>query len=97
MSEELHPNWCSRAVCTAYGPAADEYHRSEPIVVRTDDPRVDLFISKVADPDGTNEYIEITALERDDQQPWHLREPVRGMCLPRASADAAWRAMAELV
>ncbi|MFG2044728.1 hypothetical protein [Dactylosporangium sp. NPDC048998] len=75
----------------------DEYHRSQPFIVQTDDPRIDLFISKVADPDGTNEYIEITELERDDDQPWHLREPVRGMFLPRASADAAWRAMAELV
>lgn len=98
MSEELHPNWCARAVCTAYSPEMDEYHRSEPFVVQTDDPRVNLFISKVADPDGTKEHIEIVELEvGDTSRPWHLREPIREMFLPRASADAAWRAMAELV
>lgn len=97
MSEELHPAWCARKVCTAYGPAVDEYHRSEPFVIQTDDPWVDLFIFKVADPDGANEFIEMTELERDAGQPWHLREPLRGMLLPRASADAAWRAVADLV
>ncbi|GAA2614764.1 hypothetical protein GCM10010399_52110 [Dactylosporangium fulvum] len=97
MSEELHPAWCARKVCTAYGTAADEYHRSEPFVIQTDDPWVDLFIFKVADADGANEFIEMTELERGTGQPWHLREPLRGMLLPRASADAAWRAVAELV
>ncbi|WP_433209363.1 hypothetical protein ACQP00_45020 [Dactylosporangium sp. CS-047395] len=74
----------------------DEYHRSEPFIVPTGDPRVEVFISKIADPDGANEHIEISALELRDGKPWHLCEPVRGMCLPWASADAAWRAMAEL-
>ncbi|WP_433079438.1 hypothetical protein ACQP1P_40160 [Dactylosporangium sp. CA-052675] len=97
MSEELHPDWCSRVACTAYGSDADQYHRSEPIVVPTEDPRVDLFISKVADRDGLDEYIKIAKLERHASPAWHLREPVRALIMARSSAEGAWRAMAELV
>ncbi|GAA3232700.1 hypothetical protein ACFO1B_21120 [Dactylosporangium siamense] len=99
MNAQTHPDWCARRVCTAYLPGADEYHRSEPLVVKTDDPAINLFISKIADPDGSHEHIELSMLQLSDGQPWHLTEPLAGreLLLPSAAADAACRALAELV
>ncbi|WP_433065106.1 hypothetical protein [Dactylosporangium sp. CS-033363] len=88
--------WCG--YCTAYGHDADGYHRSSPVVITTDDPHVQLYVHKGADADGTDEYVEIAALDcRTTGQPWHLREPIRALYLPRATADAVWRAVQAFV
>lgn len=94
-----HPDWCVRTACTAYVPDGDEYHRSEPVVVKTDDPAINLFICKLADPDGTDEHIEIAMLQLSEGQPWYLTEPIanREILLPRDSADAVRQALTELV
>ncbi|MER7003886.1 hypothetical protein ABT297_12690 [Dactylosporangium sp. NPDC000555] len=97
MVEEYHPDWCDRAACTAYGPRADGYHRSEPFVLATDGPGVQLYVYKVADWDGTNESIEIAQLERRTaDKPWHLREPLREMHLPQTTATALQGVLAKL-
>ncbi|GAB3845792.1 hypothetical protein ACFPIJ_38745 [Dactylosporangium cerinum] len=64
-----HPVWCVRAACTAYAPNGDELHRSEPVVVKTSDPAVGLYLSKVADPDGSDEHIELVLLELVEDSP----------------------------
>lgn len=99
MTTETHPDWCARAACTAYLPGGDEYHRSEPWFVKTDDPAINLVIYKIADPDGTEEHVELSMLQLSDGQPWHLAEPIAGreLLLPCATADAARQALAELV
>lgn len=85
-----HPDWCSRAACTAYVQGGDEYHRSEPLVVKTDDPAVGLYVCKLADPDGGEEFIEFSLLEHTDSKPWHLIEPMncREILLSKASVGA---------
>jgi hypothetical protein len=96
-NEDHHPQWCDRAACTAYGPTADEYHRSAPFVFETDDPKVQLYVYKVADRDGTDESIELAELDcRTADQPWHLREPLREMYLPQPTAVALQGALAKL-
>ncbi|GAB3868123.1 hypothetical protein ACFPIJ_23860 [Dactylosporangium cerinum] len=99
MNTQPHPDWCARTACTAYLPDGDEYHRSEPLVVKTDDPAINLFISKIADPDGSDEHIELSILQLSDGQPWHLTEPTanRELLLPTTTADAVRRALADLV
>jgi hypothetical protein len=99
MVTQPHPDWCAHAACTAYTPDGDRYHRSEPLVVKTDDPAISLFISKIADPDGDGEHIEMSMLQLSEGQPWHLTEPIAGreLLLPSIAADAARRALAELV
>ncbi|WP_327006859.1 hypothetical protein OHA72_06020 [Dactylosporangium sp. NBC_01737] len=99
MNAQPHPVWCARAACTAYMPGGDEYHRSDPLVAKTDDPAINLYISKIADPDGSDEHIELSMLQLSDGQPWHLTEPIasRELLLPSTTADAARRALAELV
>ncbi|MEV4134040.1 hypothetical protein AB0J72_17950 [Dactylosporangium sp. NPDC049742] len=99
MNAEFHRDWCSRTACTAYLPDGDEYHRSEPLFLKTDDPAINLVICKLADPDGTEEHIELSMLQLSGGQPWHLTEPIAGreLLLPSSTADAARRALAELV
>jgi hypothetical protein len=94
-----HPAWCVRTACTAYIPDSDELHRSEPIVVKTSDPAVGLYLSKVADPDGSDEHIELVLLELVDGQPWHLTEPLYGreILMSLDGADAVRQALHELV
>ncbi|MDG6105454.1 hypothetical protein Daura_47285 [Dactylosporangium aurantiacum] len=98
MIAEYHPDWCSRAACTAYTEVGDDLHRSEPVVIKTDDPTVELFVFKTAYMDGTHEYIEMAKLEVPTVRPWHLSEPVLGteLILPMSSATAALRAVAVL-
>lgn len=88
MNAQHHPDWCSPSACTAYGPMADEFHRSEPIVVKTDDPVLCLYVYKVAD--GGGEFVEMSLLEPLDGMPWHLCEPVcnREIVVPQKSVDA---------
>ncbi|MET7424976.1 hypothetical protein [Dactylosporangium sp. NPDC005555] len=84
---------------SSYVADGDGLHRSEPIVVKTSDPPVGLYLSKVADPDGSDEHIELVMLELVDRQPWHLTEPLHGreilMSIDRA--EAVRHALAELV
>ncbi|GAA0723579.1 hypothetical protein [Dactylosporangium roseum] len=98
MNAEYHPDWCARNACTAYVEDGDELHRSEPMVIKTDDPTVDLFVYKTAGPDGATEYIEMARLDVPTEQSWHLSEPVLGteLVLPMSSAGAVVRAMAVL-
>jgi hypothetical protein len=98
MTPEYHPDWCSRTACTAYLEDGDELHRSEPIVIKTDDPGVALFIAKTANRSGTGACIEIAKLSVPTTQPWHLSEPVDGteLVLPTQTASAMMRAAATL-
>jgi hypothetical protein len=98
MVTEYHPDWCSRAACTAYLDEGDEFHRSEPVVIKTDDPMVEIYAFKTAYQDGTDEYIEMVKLHVPAMEPWHLARPVLGveLVLPIASATAVLRAVAVL-
>jgi hypothetical protein len=93
-----HPDWCSRHACTAYVEQADELHRSEPVVIETDDPTINVFVYRTADPGGDAEYIEMVKLTVPSARPWYLAEPLPGteLVLPVASAGAISRAVAVL-
>jgi len=60
-----HPSWCTRKHCTAYPmqPVDREYHRSEPLIVSTEDPGVAVYVHRSADPDGSAQYVEIVELD----------------------------------
>jgi hypothetical protein len=92
-----HPSWCSRRQCTAYPvrPMDREYHRSEPLVVPTEDPDVAVFVHRGADPDGGKEYIEIAELELPLDGPFYEERPRYGqeIILPVPVADALRRAI----
>jgi hypothetical protein len=81
----------------------DECHRSAPLVFKTETRWRELYVYKFATQDGSKEFVEMAVLElpddNDPDKPWHLCEPVanREILFPRDSADAMWRAMAELV
>ncbi|GAA1575560.1 hypothetical protein GCM10009827_116750 [Dactylosporangium maewongense] len=100
-----HPDWCARTACTAYGVEGDRdqtfelWHRSEPLVIQTDNPRVSLFIHRFAEVDGSGECLELAMLEIASAKPWYLTDSVanRELVLPRESADAMFLAMAALV
>lgn len=98
MKPEYHPDWCSRAACTAYLDNGDELHRSEPVVIKTDDPGVELFIAKTANRSGGGVCVEMAKLNVPTVQPWHLSEPVDGteLVLPLQTASAMVRAAAVL-
>lgn len=96
MNTLYHPDWCSLGACTAYSASCDpeesaleRWHRSEPVVIKTDDPNARLFVHWFAEADGSGEYLEVSMLETSDEQPWYLTDPVPGkeLLLPRWSAD----------
>jgi hypothetical protein len=98
-----HPSWCARTACTAYGVEGDSeggyelWHRSEPVVIPTDDPHVSLFIHRFAEPDGSNECLELAMLKVASPTPWYLTPTNRELVLPHQSAGAMYEAMAALV
>ncbi|MET7419909.1 hypothetical protein [Dactylosporangium sp. NPDC005555] len=104
MDVQVHPAWCARNACTAYGVEGDRseqferWHRSDPLIIKRGDPAVGIFIHKFAEPDGSDEHIELAALALPTVVPWYLAEPVADttILLPLHSADAVWRAVAEL-
>ena len=98
MSLGYHPSWCALDACTAYVEHSDELHRSEPVVVETDDPTVELFVFKTANPDGRSVCIELVKLTVPTALSWHLSEPLLGteLVLPMTSAEAVSRAVAVL-
>ncbi|MER7279031.1 hypothetical protein ABT369_31790 [Dactylosporangium sp. NPDC000244] len=98
MNSAYHPDWCSEAACTAYLDEADQLHRSEPIVIETDDPTVELYVFKTAYDDGSGEYIEMVKLDVPTVRPWHLSKPFLGveLILPVSSAAAVLQAVAAL-
>ncbi|MET7422055.1 hypothetical protein [Dactylosporangium sp. NPDC005555] len=105
MVLQEHPDWCTRAACTAYGVDGDSsdryerWHRSEPLVVQTSEPTIGLFIHRFAEADGTDESIELTAVELPVVVPWYLAEPVddRTFLLRQDSAAALMQAVANLL
>src|SRR4051812_5724453 len=105
METEAHPDWCTRTACTAYemgrgdGDQFERWHRSDPLVVKTDDASVDLLIHKFAEVDGTDEHIEVAAMKLPIEQPWYLAEPIEGhtMLFRRDAAAGLNVAMAQLV
>jgi hypothetical protein len=91
-----HPSWCSLAHCNAYPirPRDREYHRSEPLVVSTEDPGVALFVHRGADRDGSEEYIEKAELDVPFDGPFYDEEPrVKvGINMSLSTADGLRRA-----
>jgi hypothetical protein len=86
----IHPAWCCRRHCTAYAPAGAvdrRYHRSEPLVLPTDDPLVRWYVHLAADPDGSEPYIELAELEAPVPDPWwHPRDCLNAVLLPLDAA-----------
>ncbi|MET7424980.1 hypothetical protein [Dactylosporangium sp. NPDC005555] len=82
MDVQAHPDWCVRTACTAYGVEGDDirhheqWHRSAPLVVTTGDPAIGLCVHRFAEADGSDEYIELAALELPIVGAWFLAEPV---------------------
>ena len=75
----MQPGWCDRASCSAYSTDQDKlYHRSVPVIISTDDPRVMIYIHRGANPDGSGEYIELAELEEPILPPWYLTPPLDG-------------------
>jgi hypothetical protein len=58
----FHPHWCARGVsCTAYDPRdSSQVHRTEPIVIDTEDNGVKICLWVDATPDGSRLSIEIS-------------------------------------
>lgn len=71
MSSDYHPAWCDPKHCTAYLWQDHDAHRSEAVVVPTEDHNVSVFIYRAADPDGTGERIELAELEAATAENWH--------------------------
>ena len=102
MSERSHPRWCARRFCTAYATAVEEQlHRSEPIVIATDDPRIAIYVHRDAAPDGSQSFVDITELEGRVAEPWYLHEPCERwsaeLMLPVGLAEKLQSAIAALV
>ncbi|MET7426634.1 hypothetical protein [Dactylosporangium sp. NPDC005555] len=105
MSTHYHPDWCGLAACTAYGVSHDpgglleRWHRSEPLVIKTNDPTARLFVHWFAEADGSDEHLEVSMLETSDEQPWYLTDPVPGkeLLLPRWSADSLLLGLSKLM
>jgi hypothetical protein len=97
MSRRWHPSWCVRKYCTAYPkrPHDREYHRSEPLIVVTEDPDVAVFVHRSADPEDGAEFIEITELDIPFDGPFYDERPRLGQQLIMSVpiADALRRAI----
>ncbi|GAA3209256.1 hypothetical protein ACFO1B_51465 [Dactylosporangium siamense] len=101
---DKHPDWCTRTACTAFGVEGDDghryerWHRSAPIVIDTNDPSIGICVHRFAEADGTDEHIELAAVELPVARPWYLAEPVRGrtILLRRETATALMLAVSEL-
>src|SRR5688572_17398371 len=75
-----HPHWCSAASCTAYSTELTDllYHRSEPVVIPSEDDRIKIYVFRMADADGAVEHVELAYLEEPIGTPWYLHEPCGG-------------------
>jgi len=74
---ETHPHWCSPTSCTAYSDAMTDllYHRSEPVIIPTEDDWINIYIYRIADSDGRFEYVEVAELDEPVHEPWYLQDP----------------------
>lgn len=98
MTSAFHPAWCSPEACSVADPTLEPYHRSEPIILPTDDPGVSLYLYREAYEDCSAEFLVMVKLVVADDQPWYLTEPLGGreISLLKDDVETATKAMTSL-
>lgn len=97
-----HPSWCHHPSCTAYADfdIVDRYHRTRPMAIETDDPKIGLYVlALMSASDPTDIEIQISEWERPLSEGFYAGQAAEGreLLMPIHTADELRHVIAAVV